>query len=402
LRLATRYNAGVMDIGHRRPGMWALAAVVAVLGWQALTVHANYGGNWSGLFRVGGAMRVPERLAASTFRNRHPIGYDGQFYRLLAHDPFLRQGTAAYFDGALWRSRRILVPLTAWVLACGWQGAIDGAYVLVVAGFVWLGTYWLGLIVVREGRHAALGLLFLAVPATLVAIDSMTVDVALAALAAGYVCQLSTGRERGLWLILAAAALVRETGLALAVACVATALIKRDFRKSLFRATAVLPALAWYGYLHAVLPAGQIAVPHWIPRLELGVLVRALDPPHYPLLGAPLERIVRLLDSLALAATMAAAAIGIVRFRVWPREVGIALGLYAALLLSMTNPIFWTDPYGYSRSFAPIFVLVLAGSARLGGRSLAVAGVVCGVADLRVLAEMETQVVGVARWLGVG
>ena len=47
-------------------------------------------------------------------------------------------------------------------------------------------------------------------------------------------------------------------------------------------------------------------------------------------------------------------------------------------------------------------MLVLAGSARLGGRALAVASVLCVVADLRVLAEMETQVVGVARWLGVG
>ena len=374
----------------------------AVLGWQALTVHANYGGNWTGLFRTGGAMRAPERLAASTFRNRDPQGYDGQFYRYLAHDPFLQQGTAAYFDDALLRSRRILVPLTAWVLAGGRQGAIDFAYVLVVGGFVWLGTYWLGRIMEREGRHTALGLLFLAVPATLVAMDSMTVDVALAALTVGFVWQLSTGRERGLWFILAAAGLVRETGLALAVASVAAALAQRDFRKAFGRATAVLPALAWYGYLYAALPAGQVAIPHWIPQLELGVLVRAMDPPRYPLLGAPVERMVRLLDSLALAATMAAATIGMVRIRVWPRAVGIALALYAALLLSMTNPKFWIDPYGYSRAFAPIFALVLAGSAGLGRRALAVAIVVSVAADLRVGAEMETQVAGVARWLGVG
>jgi hypothetical protein len=43
----------------------------AVLGWQALTVQANYGGNWTGLFRTGATMPVPEPLAASTLRNRH-------------------------------------------------------------------------------------------------------------------------------------------------------------------------------------------------------------------------------------------------------------------------------------------------------------------------------------------
>ncbi len=382
--------------------MWALAAMAAVLAWQALTVHANYGGNWTGLFRTGSARPVPQSLAASTFRSRHPEGYDGQFYRFLAHDPFLRQGAARYLDDPLLRSRRILVPLMAWVLAVGRPRAVDGAYVLVVGGFVWLGTFWLARIMAREGRHAALGLLFLAVPATLVAVDSMTVDVALAALTVGFAWQVSTGRERGLWPILAAAGLSRETGLALPVACVAAALAERDFRKALVRATAVLPALAWYGYLHAVLPAGQIAIPHWIPQLEFGVLERALDPPRYPLLGTPVERMVRLLDSVALAATMAAAAIGVVRMRVWPRAVAIALGLYTALLLLMTNPQFWIDPYGYCRCFAPIFALILAGSAGLGGRALAVASAVCALADLRLCAAMETQALGVARWLGAG
>jgi hypothetical protein len=46
---------------------------------------------------------------------------------------------------------------------------------------VFLGCYWIGRFAVLHRRHPLWGLLFLAVPAVLVSIDRMTVDVALAA-----------------------------------------------------------------------------------------------------------------------------------------------------------------------------------------------------------------------------
>ena len=128
---------------RRSPWPWAVIAVLVVLSWQTLTVHANYGGNWSGLFRVGHSAPLPPQLAGTTFRNAHPRGYDGQFYRLLAMDPFLRNGTAAYLDSPLLRSRRILMPLSAWILAAGQIRFIDGAYVLLMAFFVGMGVYCL-------------------------------------------------------------------------------------------------------------------------------------------------------------------------------------------------------------------------------------------------------------------
>ena len=402
--MATRYNAFVTGAEHKWPVVWALVAMALVLGWQALTVRANYGGNWTGLFRTGSATLVPENLEASTFRNHHPIGYDGQFYRFLAHDPFLLGDTWMYMDDPLLRSRRILVPLTAWMLAAGQQRAIDGAYVLVVAGFIGLGTFWLACIMAREGRHAALGLLFLMVPGALIGVDSMTVDVALAALTAGFAWYVLNGRERGMWLVVAAAALVRETGLALPAAYAASPLLQRDFRKAMWRATAVVPVAAWYGYLFGVLPPGQTQVQPWVLRfhLDLGILMRAMNPLRYPMLNASVEKIVRIVDVLSLTATMAMAAVGLVRIRRVPAEIGIALGLYVALMLAMTSPKFYDDPYTYGRCFAPIFVLVLAAAARMSWRATAVVAVLCLGADMRVAAEMQTQMAGVAHWLGIG
>ena len=368
--------------GGTKPWIWALVAVLVVLAWQALTVDANYAGNWTGLFRAGWRTPVPARLAPGTFRNAHPRGYDGQCYRFLAHDPFLRHGTATDLDTPIARSRRILVPLLAWALAGGQQGAIDGAYVL----------------------------LFLAVPATIVGIDTMTVDVTLAALTACFAWHWGSGREPGwgLWFTLAAAGLTRETGLLLAAACVLAALVKRDYRRAAFWGTAVLPALGWYEYLHfAIPPAGgtPLSVPGWLwPRPQLGIVMRAIDPPRYPLLGASVERIIRALDTVSLLAMMVAAALGILRLR-WakPAAIRAALGLQVALLLAITDEMFWTPPYGYCRPFAPLFVLLLAGDAAGRGRRAWVAAIlVCALVDVRVLAEMETQMLGVLRWLGLG
>jgi hypothetical protein len=368
--------------GWPQPWIWALVAVLAVLAWQALTVDANYAGNWTGLFRAGWRTPVPARLAPGTFRNAHPRGYDGQCYRFLAHDPFLRHGTATDLDTPIARSRRILVPLLAWALAGGQQGAIDGAYVL----------------------------LFLAVPATIVGIDTMTVDITLAALTACFAWHWGSGREPGwgLWFTLAAAGLTRETGLLLAAACVLAALVKRDYRRAAFWGTAVLPALGWYEYLHfAIPPAGgtPLSVPGWLwPRPQLGIVMRAIDPPRYPLLGASVERIIRALDTVSLLAMMVAAALGILRLR-WakPAAIRAALGLQVALLLAITDEMFWTPPYGYCRPFAPLFVLLLAGDAAGRGRRAWVAAIlVCALVDVRVLAEMETQMLGVLRWLGLG
>jgi hypothetical protein len=387
------------------PWVWAALALSLVFAWQALTVRANYGGNWTGLFRTGHAAAVPPRLAPGTFRNANPVGYDGQYYRMLAHDPFLRRDTASYLDAPLLRSRRILVPLAAWALVGGSDSWIDGAYVLVVAACVFLGVYALAKTMQLYGRHAAWGLLFLIVPAAPIAVDSMTVDVAIAALTACFAYRLASGSDRGLWWILASACLVRETGVLLAVACVLVALAKRDVRKASLWASAVLPTLVWYGYLYQVLPPAALAegiVPKWFyPHANAGILVRAIDPPRHLQLAASLQGPTRALDFVALLATILTIAAGIALVRkMRPAAMGAAFLLYLGLVLAATDKDFWNTPYGYTRPIVPVFVLplVAAGSIREQWVLPAVA-VLPALVELRILGEMQTQAMGVLRLL---
>lgn len=391
-----------------RRSRWAALAAALVLGWQALTVYANYGGNWTGLFRTGGETRVPARLAAATLRNPHPIGYDGQFYRFLAHDPLLRRDTAAYLDDARVRSRRILIPLLAWLLGAGQDGAIDAAYILIIAGCIAGGVYWLGRVLHRAAPawEPYWGLVFLLVPAVTTGVDAMTVDIAVAALTAGLLWHLERGAALPVWLILAAAPLVRETGVLLIAGCVITALLRRHWSRAALWMSATVPMLLWYLYLHYQLPPpdpGEPIVPSWtVPHARIGILMSLFHPADYPSLSPPVRTVVGILDAVAILATIAAAIMAVMRLlRARPPEAGPLLGLYACLLLALTSPAFWLFAYGYARVISPLFVLLLA----TGGadrRWLAGAVAACLLVDLRVSAELFTQLLGVLERLRPG
>ena len=390
-----------------KPWVWASLSIVFVLAWQSLTVHANYDGNWTGLFRTGSAQAVPADLLADTHRNAHPRGYDGQFYRFLAHDPLLRNGTEAYLDSPALRARRMLAPLLAWLLAAGRPGVIDAAYILLVAGSIFAGVYWMSRIMAHHGRSPAWGLSFLAVPAVLVGIDTMTVDVVLAALIACFAWQVQTGRRRWLWLTVAAAPLVRETGLALAAACVIAALSRREWRNAGLWTTAAIPILLWSAYLQTLFPqtatTASTTFPVWyLPRMPPGIASAFLVQAPYANLSASVGALVRVMDRACLIAVLTAAALALLQFRLGrQRETTLVMCSFAAFVPLLGLPGIWIPVYGYSRLVSPLLLLLLTTyGAKLRGSAFAAVLIVCLVVDLRVSAEMFTQVLGVLNWLG--
>ena len=73
----------------------ALVAVCGVFTCQSLTVRYSYGGNWSGLFLTGALLPPPVALSVEhIYLNPSSVGYDGQAYQYIAHDPFFQRGTA--------------------------------------------------------------------------------------------------------------------------------------------------------------------------------------------------------------------------------------------------------------------------------------------------------------------
>ena len=218
----------------------AFLAVLLVFVWTAARIHYAFGGNRTAVFCTGSLFRVPPDLDAGTYRFRGD-GYDGQFYRYLAHDPFLRKGYSRYVDAPQLRFRRVLVPLAAWLVGLGRQQWIDGAYFAVEMLFLALGAYWSARLLARRGRSPLWGLLFVVVPATLASFDRMLVDGPLLALFAGFLLYCEEERWKRVWVLAMLAALTRETGLLLGAALVTDRLLDRDWRRAAWFASSGVP-----------------------------------------------------------------------------------------------------------------------------------------------------------------
>jgi hypothetical protein len=332
-----------------------MAAVLLVLLWTTLRIHYVFGGNWTALFCTGAKSPVPPELEADTYRFPGSGGYDGQFYRYLAHDPFLQKGYTRYMDGPEVRVRRILVPLAAWLLGFGQRAWIDGAYVAVEMIFLALGVYWCARLLERRGRSPAWGLLFVALPGTLASFDRMLLDGPLTALFAGFMLYSEEQRWNRVWVIAMLAALTRETGFLLIASLVAHQLLRRDWRRAAWFATSAGPVLAWYAYVATRLPHTTLHVvtfPAWglVQRL---FVFRSFPDPRAQLL-------VRVTDVLAVLGLGLSIVIAVfwIQKRGWT-AVTISAGFFAALALVLGSPDYMIEAYGFGRPVSPLLLWIM-------------------------------------------
>ena len=385
----------------------ALLAAGLAFAFQALTVRYNYGGDWTGLFCVGDRSPQPSEIARP-YQFRNSWGYDGQAYRLIAHDPFVRRGFDRYLDDPRYRYSRILVPMLAWALALGNDKWVDSAYILLVLGFVFAGAYWLAMLAERFGFPPWCGVLFLFAPATLVGMDRLTIDVALAALCVAFVA-LRPGSVG--WLVaLACAALCRETGLLLiGAACVPqvgrtpwsagrppgrpfyriteNALVERRFRSFLITASTAAPAVAWLVWVASRLPASPTARTGFIPLS--GYVTRLAHPFEYPF-GPLITGITQVLDYGALAG------VAVALWCLWKLRWRPELLACAIPVLFVNLPDVWSEVYAFGRTMTPFWLLI---AIRGVESRLWIALAPIALMDLRIGWQLGSQVLGIVRGL---
>jgi hypothetical protein len=364
--------------------------------WQFATVHFNYAGNWTALFNTAPGWPRPGFLASETIYTfpAGSLGYDGQMYHFIAHDPLMRRGAVTAMDDPALRYRRILVPALAWIVALGRDSAVHAAYVAVILAFVFLGVYWLARAMENRGLHPAWGLMFALTPAALVSMDRMTIDVALAALVAGFA--VYSGDQEPRWkllLILVCAALARETGLLLTAGYGVFLVSRRRFADLLWTAATVLPAMLWYLYVSNHTPPEPLAgigslVPFagWIQRVAHSVV--------YPLPRSQALAAVEL-DYIALAgvALMLGHAVWLAWARRWNARAA-AIYVFAAAVIFLGSRSVWEDAFGFGRVVTPLMVLLAVEDAR---PRLAFAPM--ALIDARIGLNFLKQIIGVASHL---
>ena len=330
---------------------YALFGVVLAFAWQVLHVEVRCAGNWTALFDTGELFPSPPWLANETiYVYARSTGYDGQFYHYIAHDPLLQKGTIRYLDSPALRYRRILVPALAFLLAGGRQSRIDAAYDFVILSAVLLGTYWLSVLSVRNGQPPALGLLFVLLPAVILSVETMTVDIVLAALTLAY-C-LTAGRfSIRLAIVVALAPLARETGCVFLLASLGDAVFRRKWRDATLFALCGLPWLAWQLYVY--MKIGPEAYP--LDGLPLQETLHAffVSAQGIPQLGVPgLENWFHCFQIAGeLLAILLAVRLG-VKGRLGPVE--IACGVFALTAVGLQRQDVWFNFHAHGRLLTPL------------------------------------------------
>ena len=327
--------------------------------WQFATVHFNYGGDWTALFRTTPGWPRPVFLSFETIYElpAGSLGYDGQMYHFMAHDPWMQRGAIAGMDDPGLRYRRILVPALAWTLALGRDSAVHASYFAVILGFVFLGVYWLARAMLIQGRHPAWGLMFALTPAALASLDRMVVDVGLAALTVGFVLYYDSRWK--VLPILACAALTRETAFLIIAGYGLFLLSRRRFADLLWTAASALPAIVWYIYVRSNLPpetvpvaASLIPMAGWFERV---VHPAVYDLPRWQALAA-LE-----LDYVALLGI--ALMIGHAAWLAWSRRWNAraaAIYVFALAVVFLGSRSVWEDAFQYGRVVTPLMLLLAA------------------------------------------
>ncbi len=343
----------------------ALFAGVLIFGWQALAVHYVYDNNWTALFCTGDRFPIPPQFQEGTYVFSGTEGYDAAFYRYIAHDPVFREGLGdlTYLPDV--RYRRILVSGLAHILALGRGEWIDFTYIGVVLVFLVLGVYWTAAYFELHGRRPLWGLIFLLVPATLTSIGRLLLDGPLTALFAGFLYYAARRSWTKALAVAAAAALTRETGLLLVAGLVGSALLEKQYRRSVGFAAAALPTLGWYVFTAWHVRSPEIPMPLEWPLL--GQLKRLFVFREFEV-EAWRELVFQTVDFLAvvgLLGSIAFAALCIAKRR--PGPVEVTVGLFAVLGLVLGDAVYMTEAYGFARPVSPLllFVIVTAVKERL-------------------------------------
>jgi hypothetical protein len=378
----------------------AAGTVLIALCWQSLTVRFNRNGNWTALYATGAKQPIPPALLGEDVYRFTDTGFDGQFYHYIAHDPFVGPETVRYIDDARLRYRRILVPALAHALALGRSRWIDGAFLLVIHLALFAGSLGVARLARGRGRSPLWGVCFLLVPAVVSSIDRLTVDIALAALCVWFV-RWADGPPWRLSIVLLLAPLVRETGLLLVAAAALAALLGGRHRRAVLFASAALPALAWWAFVHARTAAQDY--PLSLVPLS-GILTALTHPMAYAGKPALIARLNQGADALALAGMLAALVLAWRPLR--SREhgpVAIAGMLFAAMGVAVQRLDHWQHVFDFGRMYSPLLIVLAAGWLE-SRRAADVAPTL--LMQPRIVLQLGSQIVGVLlgvlRTLGLG
>lgn len=363
-----------------RPLIVALALYLAAVGVQL----NRYDGDPTGFVQFGSGAAASIQPPPGAYVLAGTIGYDGQFYYVLAASPTIDAHAQAVFEAFEYRAQRIAYPALAWLFSGGGsEGGLPWALLGVNVAFALVATAATGAWLRARGWTGWLALAVAFTPGVLLAILRDLTDVVGLAAALGALWAWSQRCERLTAGALVLAVLARETMLILvAVLAFDASRRRRRGERTMHPALLALPAVlcfaAWELYATARFDG---AIPLTTAPSNLwqapGVgAVSALP----ELLDQSAREVAWDLTYLVLCAAAVVAAVAAAGRDRGP-ETLFCIGQAGVVVL--LGEVFWVDHWSFTRITAPLFAsLLLAG---VSARSRAAIAIACAAAVLTLL-----------------
>jgi hypothetical protein len=308
----------------------------------------------TGFITIGDNFVPKEMISEDTVTFDGTMGYDGQFYYIMAHDPLIREGMHQYLDIPAYRYQRILYPLLVYIFSLGIPDLFPIMLVLINFAGIVMGTCFVALML-RDQRMNLWYALFYGLLSGLfiTTVRDMSGPLAVGFMVGGFFFY-SHKRFFLCSLFFSAAILSREIILAVLPALVWDSLFyKKDIRRAIFAVIPLFPFLAWQLYVFQMIQAVS-----WQPgRLGMplgGIMANLQRIPSLPNWICP-EILYLFLFLLATIVSLVFAVQEILRTR---NEISICFFLYSALPFFLTESM-WVEPWGYARVFLPSAVFLV-------------------------------------------
>ena len=327
--------------------------LVVILGYLAVTIVVLRAFDYN----PTGPIRIGDMLPADRFWTEHTlvqpgVGYDGQWFFYLAHDPLLRApNPETYLDLPAYRYARILYPALAWALALGQPAAVPWSLLAVNLLAVVVGTLAAIDIVRQLGANRWLAVGYAFSPPVLFGVAASLAEPAALALVAAGVALALRGRHWPAGLAMTLAVLAREPSILVPFGFGLYALALLDWRRAAAYLAPLSVPILWHlsillrlGALPSAQSPTNFGVPFGGAYYRLGLLLGW----HPSMLGEPLPAANIWPEAVIILTSAAIVVIGLIK--VFERRDVFAwlLWLQAALALG-TGPFVWADLYSYGR-----------------------------------------------------
>jgi len=332
---------GVM---HQRK-VWLILIILAMIFLSILYLYSlKFNKNITGFMVIGDYFEAPQVWNSKTLVHQGSVGYDGQFYYYIAHDPFITAHIYNHIDFPAYRYQRIMYPLCTWMLSLGLPKVIPYMMVLVNLLAILLGTYFVTVILRHFQRSPWWSLCYASFWGFLLCLlRCLPEPLAIAFLAMAVAAFL---KEK--WLLmglsLSLAALTQETTLLVSLAFLFTFFQKRDFRKFPCLALPFLAYGLWqiYIFIHfktfSFLGGTQnFSLPFWGLLQKILLLIQT---------GLTLESGAELIY-LALVLVL----VPIAFYQALKKKEPLTLSFAGyALMTAVLNQLIWVEPWSYARA----------------------------------------------------